>query len=67
MYEIQFSKKNSEIGRFYVWNCDLEKTKKHLQEYGHEIIRTNKYNFFKWFYYAYIKEPYRRYKKWWNW
>ena len=67
MYEIQFLKENGGTGRVYVWGCNLGKAKLHLQECGHNITKINQCKIFEWLYYAYIKEPYRRYKKWWNW
>lgn len=66
MYEIQFFKKTGGTDRIYVWGRDLEKAKFHIEDYGHSITRINKYNFFEWFYYAYIKEPHKRYKLWWD-
>lgn len=66
MYEIQFFKKTGGTGRIYAWGCDLEKAKFHIEDYGHSITRINKLKFFKWLYYAYIKEPHKRYKLWWE-
>ena len=67
MYEIQFLKENGGTGRVYVWGCNLGKAKLHLQECGHNITKINQCKIFEWLYYAYIKEPHRRYKKRWGW
>ena len=66
MYEIQFLKKTGGTSRIYVWGCDLEKAKSFIEDFGYNITEINKHNFFKWFFYAYIRDPHKRYKLWWG-
>ena len=65
MYEINFFKKTGGTGRIYAWAADLEKARLHIEEHGHNITKICECSAFKWLYRAYIKEPYKRYKKWW--
>ena len=65
MYEIQFFKKTGGTGRIYAWACDLEHARLHIEECGHSIVKIDEKTLFEWLYYAYIKEPHKRFKKWW--
>lgn len=65
MYEIQFFKANDGIGRIYVRNTDLDCAKLCIENHGHTIIRIDNLQTLEWLFYAYIREPRKRFKRWW--
>ena len=66
MYTIHFFKLNGGVGRIYAWTSDLDKARVHLEECGHTITGIYEEKGFEWLFYAYIREPHKRYKKWWG-
>lgn len=66
MYEIQFFKKMGGTGRIYVWGADLEMARIYIEEHEHNIFRINECSAFEWLFWAYIREPEKRFKKWWT-
>ena len=65
MYEIRFFKRTGGTGRIYVWGADLEQARLYLDNRGASIVGIEEMQFFEWLFYAYIREPYKRFKKWW--
>ena len=65
MYEIQFFKVNGGTGRIYVWGIDLDRAKLYIEDHGHTIIRIDNMQMLEWLFYAYIREPHKRFKRWW--
>ena len=39
--------------------------KAYLEEKGHDVVRIDKCDPIEWLYHAYIKDPNKRFKKWW--
>ena len=65
MYQIHFFKCNGGTDRIYVWGSDLDKARFHIENHQHTIVRIDECPALEWLYYAYIKEPHKRFKKWW--
>ena len=65
MYKLLFSKIFSGFDRIYARKADVEKARLYLEEKGYDVVRIDKCKPIEWFYYAYIKESNKRFKKWW--
>lgn len=65
MKEIQFFKANGGTDRIYVWEADLENARLYIEDHGHTITRIDNLQTLEWLFYAYIREPRKRFKRWW--
>lgn len=65
MYELLFFKKFGGLNRIYAWAADVEKARLYLEERGNDVVRIDECDPIEWLYHAYIKEPNKRFKKWW--